>query len=1838
MVDQPQQSGIFTNLFESNQHFEQLAFHYRSKQISANPKLELRCLAATSALDSFTVSTIWSLEFIEGSSNDDWHETKVVVPAYARGFMFVSAGVEASIDNIYGSSNMEIPSAYLSVGTFVSCMLFVGTETVRCWGAGSFGILGQGSTQNIGDDPDEMGDNLKPIDLGTGRTVKQVACGSAHVCALLDNEVLKCWGYGLEGRLGQGNTKSIGDGPNEMGDNLAPIDLGINRTAKTVAAGEHHTCAILDNDSLKCWGSGSFGKLGQGSTKDIGDDPDEMGDNLEPIDLGTGRTVKQVSLGRDFTCALLDDDSLKCWGYGGNGNLGQGSTEHIGDEPNEMGDNLAPIDLGPNRKVKHVVAGGLHTCVLLHDETVLCWGFARHGQLGRCCAENIGDSEHEMGYSLTAVDLGSMRTAKQITAGYMHTCALLDDHSVKCWGHGVYGQLGQGDNSHLGDDADEMGDLLEPIDFGEDRKARQLASASGYDFHSCVLLDDDSVKCWGWGNAGVLGQGSTDSIGDAMAEMGDFLHPINFGALSTVAQIDIRLFGGSSMRGRLQVLHRDSWRDVCDDNWHGADAQVVCQQLGLAGGVATWRLVGSGQFWMDDVTCVGTEANLGACSFRGWGVHNCFSNEAAGVECHVDAWSHLADPDIESSAGRTEHSAVWDERRGSMLVLGGHASSHFIYYDDLWIYEASEAQRGPLWNQLHVAPAHRHGHTAVFDSDSSTMLIFGGSYTTKTYDELWLYSLLNFTWTLVSSAIKPEARVYHSAVWDGDHQLMLVHAGENGFRLEDLWEFRLQFQSWRQVESTDSPKPSPRSRHSAIWAHVAEAMLVFGGLGASALSDLWHFSLSTNFWTLLSPALAPGSHYGHTAIWDPTALSMLTFGGVKTQNSFQSYSADLWRYSLLDNSWTQMAPPGPYPSPSAREGHTAVFDSLKRHMYVLGGFNASYKNDMWRYKAPDFQEVPMRECSLGQECSMEFADVQGTQSQLVIVESVGLLSGLNDTSFAYLAWEGREFFLEGSNASKSLDWFAEPGIYHIRRCPVGMNASCDPLQEVGVNFGIFIIAGPFSNQSFRCDLGSHCLVYGLQGTRLTKDDKLLAMKECGTSPATSAFVDPQPVHGSYSGLGNVTFDFGLLPLEGFASETVQLCWCSAGSTCSDPEDFRTPAMQLDVTCPPGTYELVGRTRRCHVCPPGYFCPGGVSFMAQLKQCPYGSTSSRSSSSLQACECRRGHFLDVETGSCLPCLIGSYKDAVGPFMCQACPLHTTTVSAGAIAISECMCASDWFDVQPAPDVFDCTMQSRLPQRYVSNDTFVGFASTQRQVYSFNGSISVEGLSLEDLRGALEAYLGEHGLLTKRASFELHTAAEEATDSWVNYEVMSSEEESAAELSAMFEPWPFAAWAFQSSSSLATAVMLNPSSVREQLLECPEGMAFAPGSLASGLADCQCPHGMMPSGSGSSLSTGCVKCPLSFYKASVGDSPCTSCSIGMETLQEGAVSSSACSCSAGFVAQAGDSSTCETCGKGNFCPEGAYREACPEHQTTLVDDAKTKSDCVCNPGLVPSEFGNCAGPSSDHDFTCVRGHLCTFEQLVPFDGIGLSVNGLVSLRHGCGSLQFEQVSPANAHGIATMIEWPDEEAPNSTRFALSFGAWPPATDSVGGADRSLHLDAGVYDLCWCGGPPPCGVGDFVLSAGKLRVQGPRMNQEVSCSVGQTCALENVEFEGDSEGAVIMVLTDCGMGDAIPGFPGQGIAKSVDTRLMFIAFVDSQSWFRSLLFKSCHCSISPQLLLFSSCNQCTCSGGSSSSSNSSGRSSKSTADARHHSTTSHVITPKFNSPAPPDIYTVVRAKLVS
>ena len=117
--------------------------------------------------------------------------------------------------------------------------------------------------------------------------------GDVHTCAILDNDKVKCWGLNYEGGLGYGDKNDRGELPNSMGDSLPYVDLGTGRTAVAIGTaycpGSAHTCAILDNDAMKCWGGGSYniGQLGYGDTTSRGDGPNEMGDNLPYVDLGS---------------------------------------------------------------------------------------------------------------------------------------------------------------------------------------------------------------------------------------------------------------------------------------------------------------------------------------------------------------------------------------------------------------------------------------------------------------------------------------------------------------------------------------------------------------------------------------------------------------------------------------------------------------------------------------------------------------------------------------------------------------------------------------------------------------------------------------------------------------------------------------------------------------------------------------------------------------------------------------------------------------------------------------------------------------------------------------------------------------------------------------------------------------------------------------------------------------------------------------------------------------------------------------------------------------------------------------------------------------------------------------------------------------------------------------------------------------------------------------------------------------------------------------------------------------------------------------------------------------
>ncbi|ACO63941.1 predicted protein, partial [Micromonas commoda] len=361
---------------------------------------------------------------------------------------------------------------------------------MKCWGNGDFGQLGYGDTRNRGDGPGEMGDNLPILDVGGSSLafkVKAVSVGISHTCAILNDGSVRCWGSGSNGRLGYGDTQNRGDGAGEM-DNLPSVDLGSGRSAKFIAAGESHTCAILDDGSAKCWGSGANGRLGYGDTQNRGDGAGEMGDNLPSVDLGSGRSAKFIAAGESHTCAILDDGSVKCWGSGANGRLGYGDTQNRGDGAGEMGDNLRAIHFSPT--VKTIVTGKAFTCALLYDGSVKCWGLGQNGQLGYGDTQNRGDGPGEMGERLPSVDLGSDRSAKFIAAGGDHTCAILDDDSVKCWGQGQNGQLGYGDTLSRGDSAGEMGDNLPSVDLGSGRSAKFIAAGES---HTCAILDDGSA-------------------------------------------------------------------------------------------------------------------------------------------------------------------------------------------------------------------------------------------------------------------------------------------------------------------------------------------------------------------------------------------------------------------------------------------------------------------------------------------------------------------------------------------------------------------------------------------------------------------------------------------------------------------------------------------------------------------------------------------------------------------------------------------------------------------------------------------------------------------------------------------------------------------------------------------------------------------------------------------------------------------------------------------------------------------------------------------------------------------------------------------------------------------------------------------------------------------------------------------------------------------------------------------------------------------------------------------------------------------------------------------------
>ena len=322
--------------------------------------------------------------------------------------------------------------------------------------------------------------------------------GGGHTCAVMTNGTMRCWGRGEFGQLGYGDRLSLGD------DELAGAGGLVSVPGKVVSAdaGEDHTCAVSDRGQVRCWGRNLRGQLGRGGRDNMGDD--ETVSEMSSVSLGE-RAIA-VAAGFAHSCAVTEQGNLFCWGANEAGQLGYGDTADYGLLPGERPEDRGPVPLGA--KAIGVAAGAKHTCALLEGGDVLCWGRGESGQTGRGDGQSWGDTPQRLPAAGQRVALGGPAVA--ITAGDLHTCALMANGTARCWGYGWDGRLGLGSTHNIGDD--EAVSSVQPIRF-----ATAITALSAGSQHTCLTTAAGELSCFGRGGLGQLGRGDADDAGAEFA-------------------------------------------------------------------------------------------------------------------------------------------------------------------------------------------------------------------------------------------------------------------------------------------------------------------------------------------------------------------------------------------------------------------------------------------------------------------------------------------------------------------------------------------------------------------------------------------------------------------------------------------------------------------------------------------------------------------------------------------------------------------------------------------------------------------------------------------------------------------------------------------------------------------------------------------------------------------------------------------------------------------------------------------------------------------------------------------------------------------------------------------------------------------------------------------------------------------------------------------------------------------------------------------------------------------------------------------------------------------------
>ncbi|MDR0591421.1 MAG: IPT/TIG domain-containing protein, partial [Candidatus Nomurabacteria bacterium] len=359
---------------------------------------------------------------------------------------------------------------------------------IYCWGYNGDGVLGNG-TNTSSSIPVRVSQGAMPNQNGA----KAIGDGVYSNCAIASDNWVYCWGANGNGALGNGPATAASNTPVKVSQGAIPA----NATIKKLAIGQDGGCVIASDDWAYCWGRNADGQVGNPSASS----PQRTPIALNHDNIPSGAKIVDLSMGFGYGCAIIDTGAAYCWGNNGYGALGDG-TSTARNKP-------VAVSMPSGVTFSQITAGGVTgsgssvTCATATNGDAYCWGYGSWRQVGNgtTTATNNTPKLVSQGARPSGVGFRSVTTGSY-NASYTVVCGLGTDNKVYCWGTGDTGELGNGTangTSNVPAAAVSMPSGVTVL---------QLATGSD---HSCAIGSDYNMYCWGYGDAGRLGNNATSN-------------------------------------------------------------------------------------------------------------------------------------------------------------------------------------------------------------------------------------------------------------------------------------------------------------------------------------------------------------------------------------------------------------------------------------------------------------------------------------------------------------------------------------------------------------------------------------------------------------------------------------------------------------------------------------------------------------------------------------------------------------------------------------------------------------------------------------------------------------------------------------------------------------------------------------------------------------------------------------------------------------------------------------------------------------------------------------------------------------------------------------------------------------------------------------------------------------------------------------------------------------------------------------------------------------------------------------------------------------------------------